>query len=88
MTLPTLLGWRGAIGLAVGALLAALPAYELGVWTEAAVGRERIARSLAERDVLQMEIENARIDSANSARSAAIAGASGRGVSNDGYRRD
>ncbi|WP_108661167.1 hypothetical protein [Acuticoccus kandeliae] len=86
-----LLGWRAAVGMGLGALLATVPAYQLGKWTEGAAAQERVARILVERDVKRMEAENARIEKALAARRDAIShggGAAGGRLPDDGYRRD
>ena len=81
-------GARGAIGMAVGAVLAAAPSYALGRWTEAAVTSERVARMLAEEKLQRTEVANARVDEAVAARLAADGRADSGGMSDDGFRRD
>lgn len=83
-----LIGWRGALGVAAGAALAALPAYELGVFREAAAGQERVARVLAEHQIKRMEIENGRVDAAAAARLDSLRSGDGIGMPDDGFRRD
>lgn len=86
------LGLRGGIGIAVGAALAIVPAYQAGKWTEAAAADERIGRVLAQYRSQQMEQGNDRISRASAAR--VEAGRSdrslpdGSGLSDDGFRRD
>lgn len=88
LAIVNLVGWRGAAGIAVGAALAMVPAYQLGVFREAAAAEERTARVLAERDIRQMEIENARVDAAAAARLNAVRGGDDGGMPDDGFRRD
>ena len=87
-----LLGWRGALGTALGALLAAAPAYHAGVWTERAAGRERIGRAIAEHELQRMENENGKIAAAAAARArigrADDDGRDGGGLPDDPFRRD
>jgi hypothetical protein len=84
------IGWRGGLGLLAGAVLVMLPAYEAGVWTEAAACRERTGRAIAEHDIQRMERENGKIAAAAAARARAGAvGADGDGrMPDDGFRRD
>ncbi|WP_420392576.1 hypothetical protein [Acuticoccus sp.] len=86
------LGWHGMVGLAVGAVLVAAPAYHAGKWTEHAAWEERLERVLAERHAQLMEKENERIDRALRARRAADREPDGvlgdGGVPDDGFRRD
>lgn len=87
-----LFGWRGALGAALGAVIAAMPAYHAGKWTEGAASESRVEAALAARDLKVMEAENDRIDAARRARlrsdrRSRDASASG-GMPNDGFRRD
>lgn len=88
--LVTFVGWRGGVGLLAGALLAAVPAYQAGIWTESAACRERTFRAIAEHDLQRMEQENDRIAAAQAARARAGADrADGDGgLPDDGFRRD
>lgn len=81
-------GTRGAVGLAAGAALAAVPSFHLGRWTEAVAAEERVGRVLAENDIKRLGAENARVDAALAARLAADRRFGGSGLSDDGFRRD
>ncbi|MBJ3774809.1 hypothetical protein [Acuticoccus mangrovi] len=91
LSLLSLLGWRGTVAAIGGALVATLPAYEVGRWREGAATEARIAKALAEHELKRMEAENGRIDRALAARHDAVAGGGGTGdgrLPDDGYRRD
>ena len=92
LRLLALIGWRGAVGAAVGAAVAGLPAYQAGKWTEGAATEARIEAALATRDLKRREADDERIDAAIAARlasdRASRPGADGGGVSDDGYKRD
>ena len=90
--LVSFVGLRGMIGVAAGAALATAPAYQTGRWVESVAAEERLARVLAEHDAARMEAENARIGKALEARRRAwnrVSGTrDGRGLPDDGFRRD
>lgn len=91
VNLVTALGWRGAVGLALGGIAASLAAFPAGRWVERAVCVERIGRAAADEQVQAMELQNARIDAALQARRSADRdglGAARGGLPDDGYRRD
>ncbi|GAB5376189.1 MAG: hypothetical protein AcusKO_26510 [Acuticoccus sp.] len=86
-----LVGWQGALGAAVGAAIAGAAAVPAGRWIERQVCAERVGRLIAERDILKMEMDNARLDEALRARVRAerdpVVAVDG-GMPDDGYRRD
>lgn len=85
-------GWRGAVGLAIGAVVATVPAYQAGKWTESAAAEARVEAALAKHRIETMERHNDRIDAAYQARlrSDRISrdNRDAGGMPNDGYRRD
>ena len=91
LNLVTAIGWRGAVGLAVGGMAASLAAFPTGRWVERAVCVERIGRATADEQLREMELQNARIDAALQARRSADRDgldAAGGGLPDDGFRRD
>lgn len=89
--LLALVGWRGAVGVAIGAVLSGGVALPAGRWVERLACTERIGRAIAEHDLQEMELNDARIAAALEARHRAdrnSLGADGGGLPDDGYRRD
>lgn len=85
------LGWRAWLAAAVGAALAATAAYPAGRFVERAVCGERVERRLAEMELQNQELRDARIVEALEARRAVrhddVPAADGR-MPDDGFRRD
>lgn len=91
LNLLALVGWRGALGAAVGAVIAGGAALPLGRWAERQACGARIGRELAIRDLQQMERDNAHINAALEARRRAERDgldADDGGLPDDGFRRD
>ncbi|MEM9221485.1 MAG: hypothetical protein AAGB11_03665 [Pseudomonadota bacterium] len=90
-SLWSLMGWRGAAGLAIGVMLAGTAGYHAGRVVVGAAFKERLERRLAEFELRRLERENDRTDAALAARRQAerapfddLAG----GLPDDGFRRD
>lgn len=83
-------GWRGGVSFLAGAVLATVPAFQAGVFTQTQVCQERVARSIATHDLRRMELENDRIADAKAARLRAGAqhSDSAGGMRDDAFRRD
>lgn len=80
-------GWRGA----AAAVVAAFLAYPAGRMVGTAVCGERIERALSQHDIKRMEMENAALRKAQTARRVADRASDSTGadgVPNDGFRRD
>lgn len=87
----SMIGWRGALFAALGAILAGAAAMPLGRWAERQACAERIGRVVAEHELQTMGQNNARIDAALAARRRADRDgfdAGDGGLPDDGFRRD
>lgn len=91
LSLMTGLGWRGAVGASVAGVIAMAVAFPAGRWVERQVCAERIAGAVTARDIKQMEMNDARLDTALRARRLADGDddiAADGGLPDDGFRRD
>ena len=91
LSLLGLVGWRGAVCAAVGAVLAGGAVLPLARWAERQACAERIGRAIAQSEIDKMERDNALIDDALAARRRADRdgfGSGDGGLPDDGFRRD
>lgn len=87
----SMIGWRGVMFAALGAVFAGAAAMPLGRWAERQACAERIGRAIAERELQTVGQNNARIDAALAARRRADRDGfdiDDGGLPDDGFRRD
>lgn len=87
--LLSLAGWRGLVGVFLGAGLVMGPAFLIGKAVGGAGVEARVEAALSAARVRQLETQNERIREAQAARHAADSGnTDGSGLSEDRWRRD